>query len=299
MSITKAGLLELFCDVDDFCQRFMVDWERKLLSSGERKRLRATALSTSEIMTILICFHQSHYRHFKGFYLEHAQKHLREEFPGLLSYTRFVALMPSVLMPMAAYLYTRCRGENTGVGFIDSTRLAVCGNKRISRHKVFADSAQRGKTSMGWFFGFKLHLVVNDRGDILAFQITPGNVDDREPVPQLMHRLSGKFFGDKGYVSQKLFELLFDDGVQLITNIKKNMKNKLMPLTDKLLLRKRSIIETINDQLKNISQIEHTRHRSPTNFWLNLFAGLIAYTRQPKKPSIQPPNYFHASLLGV
>ena len=75
-------------------------------------------------------------------------------------------------------------------------------------------------------------------------------------------------------------------GIHLITKLKSNMKNKLMVMTDKLLLRKRSIIETINDQLKNISQIEHSRHRSPLNFLVNLVSGLIAYTHQPKKPSL-------------
>lgn len=139
---------------------------------------------------------------------------------------------------------------------------------------------------MGWFYGFKLHLIVDDRGGILAFYLSPGNVHDRQPVPRLARNLWGKLFGDKGYISQPLFEQLFAQGVQLITPLRKNMRNRLMPLLDKLLARKRSIIETINDQLKNISQIAHTRHRSPTNFLVNLLAGLIAYTHQSKKPSL-------------
>ena len=288
MNITEPFLVDLFCEVDDFCQKFMPMWESKLLNEGDRKRLRKNALSVSEIITILIHFHQANYRHFKGFYEGHVRRYLSNEFPNLLSYTRFVSLMPMVLVPMAAYQLTQCRGENTGIGFIDSTRIIVCLNKRISRHKVFKGWAQRGKTSTGWFYGFKLHLAVNERGEILSFQITPGNVDDREPVLQLMEGLTGKFFADKGYISLRLCQLLRENGVELITGIRKNMKNKLIPILDKLLLRKRSIIETINDQLKNISQIEHTRHRSATGFWLNLLGGLIAYARQPKKPSIKP-----------
>ena len=140
---------------------------------------------------------------------------------------------------------------------------------------------------MGWFFGFKLHLVVNDRGEILAFQLTPGNIDDRDPVPSLSKDLIGKLFADKGYISKALQEELLGKRLSLITGIRKNMKNHLMSMNDKLLLRKRSIIETINDQLKNISQIEHSRHRSFFNFLLNLIAGLIAYCLQPKKPSIR------------
>ena len=96
----------------------------------------------------------------------------------------------------------------------------------------------------------------------------------------------GKLFGDKGYISKALFETLWADGLHLITRLKKNMKNHLMPMIDKILLRKRALIETINDQLKNISQIEHTRHRSVANFMVNLLAGLIAYTYQPRKPSL-------------
>jgi hypothetical protein len=172
------------------------------------------------------------------------------------------------------------------VSFIDSTPLRVCHNRRIQRHKVFAGIAKRGQTSTGWFFGLKLHLVVSDTGEVLAFTLTAGNVDDRQPVPLLGKRLLGKLFGDKGYLSQALFEQLWQRGVQLITKLRRNMKNRLIALNDRLLLRQRAIIETINDQLKNVSQIEHSRHRSPRNAVLNVIAGLIAYTFQDKKPSL-------------
>ena len=180
----------------------------------------------------------------------------------------------------------RCFGTCTDISFIDSTPIVVCHNLRIKQHKVFAGLVQRFKSSTGWYFGFKLHLVVNEHGEILAFQLTPGNIDDRKSVPFLMKDMFGKIFADKGYLSKKLFEELLKDDIQLITGIRRNMKNYLMPLADKLLLRRRSIIETINDQLKNISQIEHSRHRSFTNFLINLLAGLLAYCFQPKKPSL-------------
>jgi hypothetical protein len=212
---------------------------------------------------------------------------LRGEFPGLVSYTRFVEFIPSALLPLAIYLRTRCFGICTGISFIDSTSLAVCKNPRIHTHKVFVGLARRGKTSTGWFFGFKLHLIFNDQGELLNLMLTPGNIDDRKPVPQMVRQLFGKLFGDKGYLSRKLFEeLLRTFNVHLITGIRSNMKNQLMPLMDKLLLRKRAIAETIIDQLKNISQIEHSRHRSPVNFLVNLLSGLIAYSLQPKKPSL-------------
>ena len=139
---------------------------------------------------------------------------------------------------------------------------------------------------MGWFFGFKLHLAVNDQGELLACSLTPGNVDDRAPVPQMVQRLRGKLIGDRGYISAPLTALLFEQGLQLITRLRKNMKNHLMHLSDKLLVRKRAIIESIIDQLKNISQIEHSRHRSPTNFVVHLIAGLLAYSHQEKKPGL-------------
>ena len=276
---------EQFCDVDDFCQQFEPLLHQRQIESGQRKRRRRPRLATSEIMTILIMFHVSNYRTFKHFYLMMQRRH-RADFPNLISYSRFVELMPSVLAPLCAYLQTRF-GENTGIAFIDSTALTVCKNKRIDRHRVFAGIARRGKTTMGWFYGFKLHLVINERGELLAVHLTAGNVDDRQPVPRLVKNLIGKLFADKGYISAKLFIQLWDQGVQLVTQIRKNMTNRLMPLWDKIMLRKRSLIETVNDQLKNIAQIEHSRHRSPTNFLVNLLAGLISYTHQPKKPTLR------------
>lgn len=278
------SILELFCDVDDFC-KLMSRYEVPL-QLGSPKRGPKPSLALSEIMTIIIHFHQSHYRDFKAYYIQHVLPHLQAEFPGLVSYNRFVELMPTTVLPLCLYLVSRFATPH-GLAFIDSTALPVCHNKRIPRHKVFADLAERGKSSLGWFYGFKLHLIVDDQGELLAVCLTPGNVEDRKPVPRLAKKLWGKLCGDRGYLSQRLFNQLFKQGLQLITPIRKNMPNQLMPLMDKLLTRKRSLIETINDQLKNVSQIAHTRHRSVTNFLVNLLAGLIAYTHQPKKPSLK------------
>lgn len=288
------SVIELFCNVDDFCKEFEPKWNQYQITSGTRKRRRKTRMTMSEIMTIMIHFHQSNYRTFKGYYLQHVRLHMRGEFPRLVSYSRFVRLMERAFVPLMFFLLTQ-RGQCTGISFIDSTPIRVCHNRRIQRNKVFAGIAARGKSTMGWFYGFKLHLVVNDRGEILSFQLTPGNIDDRKPVPVLVKDLFGKVFADKGYISQDLFAEVFEEDVILVTGIRKNMKNRLMPFADKLLLRKRSIIETINDQLKNISQIEHSRHRSFTNFLVNLLSGLLAYCFQAKKPSL----YHHVSLPVV
>lgn len=282
-----SSLDALFCDVDDFCKSFESQWKAKLLTHGGIKRIREKSLCLSEIMTILISFHQNHYRNFKHFYTDYVKQHWSLAFPGLPSYQRFVEWMPSTLIPLCSYL-KHCFGSCTGIGFVDATSLKVCHNRRIRQHKVFAEIAARGKTSVDWFFGFKLHLVVNELGEILNVQITPGNTDDRLPIPDLLRGLFGKFFADRGYVSQKLAKQLLEEfGIQFFAKPRRKMKNKLMCLHDKFLSRKRSIIETINDQLKNISQIEHSRHRSPINFCVNVLCGLIAYCHQPKKPSLR------------
>jgi transposase len=244
----------LFCDVDDFCLYFEPEWHKRLLGHGGIKRRRAKKLCLSEIMTILIAFHQNHYRNFKHFYLDCVKQYWHSAFPGLPSYQRFVEWIPSTLIPLCAYL-KRCFGSCTGIGFVDATSLKVCHNRRIKRHKVFDGLAHRGKTSVDWFFGFKLHLVVNEIGQLLNVHLTPGNVDERRPVPGLLQSLFGQFFADRGYVSQKLANQLLEEfGIQFFAKPRRHMKNKLMRLHDKLLSRQRSIIETINDQLKNISQ---------------------------------------------
>jgi hypothetical protein len=280
------SVLELFCAVDDFCQAFEPVWRQHLLGAGEVRRQRSGQLCLSEMMTLMIHFHQSRYRDFKHYYQDYVQVYLRQEFPGLVSYSRFVELMPRAVIPLAVYLRS-CFGTCTGISFVDATTLAVCRNQRIHQHKVFAGIAARGKTTMGWFFGFKLHLVVNEQGELLACQLTPGNMDDRKPLPTLVQRLFGKLFGDKGYLSQPLTEILLTQhDVHLVTPARRNMQGNLLRHADAMLLRKRAIIESIVDQLKNISQIEHSRHRSPMNFVVNLLTGLIAYCLQAKKPSL-------------
>jgi hypothetical protein len=279
-------LTELFCTVDDFCKIFLPQWNAKLIETGQRRRIKEGNMSVSEIMTIIIYFHQSNYRNFKSYYLGLIKTHFGSYFTGLLSYPRFVAIMKSVLVPLCAFIHTLA-GEKTGVYFIDSTLLRACHIRREKQNKVFAGLAKKSKSSMGFFFGFKLHIIINDKGELMAFKITKGNVDDRKLAPSLAKGLVGKLVGDKGYISNNLFLELYETGLQLITKIKSNMKNKLMQLADRILLRKRAVIESVNDQLKNISQIEHTRHRSIWNFACNLVAGLCAYSLRPKKPSIR------------
>lgn len=284
--LSRLDKTVVFCDTDDFYQDFEQNYQNQLkLLTDDQRKLCQSRLSISEVMTIVILFHGSGYKTFKEFYLKEVFPHWKADFPKLVSYNRFVELMPWSLMVLSCFLSTR-RGKMTGIAFIDSTPIEVCHNCRAKSHKVFGDLPEWGKNSVGWYYGFKLHLIINDQGELLAFQLTPAKTDDREPVPDLTKHLFGKLFGDKGYISQSLFEQLYQKGLKLITRYRKNMNNRLVPLIERILLRKRAIIESVNDQLKNICQIQHTRHRSIYNFMVNLLGGLIAYTYHPIKPAL-------------
>ena len=286
MQITGDKITEIFVLTDDFCKEFDKVTSEHTLGNKPKRKPR---MSQSEVITIMVLFHFGSFKNLKHFYLHYVQVHLNQEFPETVSYNRFVELLQGSALAMTMFLKTCCLGDCTGISFVDSTPIRVCKNKRIPRHKVFDGIAQRGKSTVGYFYGFKLHIVINDKGEILNFMITPGNVDDREPLKnqKFIEKIKGKLYGDKGYVSKALTELLFIVGLHLVTGIRNNMKNVLMEMKDKIMLRKRSVIETINDKLKNICSIEHSRHRSFTNFITNLISGLIAYSFFPKKPAIK------------
>ena len=288
--LSSYKITEIFFIIDEFDKNFekIVSDHSLVRNTDLKQRNRKSTLSDSEVMTILILFHSGHYRDLKHYYINHVKNHMKSEFPETVSYNRFVELQKKVVVKLAIFLKMFCLGKCTGISYIDSTPIRVCHIKREKQHKVFKGLAQKGQCSLGWFYGFKLHLIINDKGEILDFIITPGNIDDRKPLSDMnLHkRIFGKLFGDKGYISKDLFEKLFIDGVHLITKIKKNMKNSLMLLQDKIALRKRALIETVNDELKNICQVEHTRHRSFNNFITNLLSVLIAYSFFDKKPSI-------------
>ena len=284
--ITYDKVTDIFCITDEFCKNFDQNTSNFILGKTSK---RPPKMATSEVMSILMLFHLSGFKCFKHYYLFYVQRHMQDDFPQTVSYNRFVELSQSVVMPMTIFLKTCCLGKCTGISFVDSTPIRVCNAKRIKNNKVFKGIATTGKSTMGWFYGFKLHIVINDRGEILNFAITQANVDDRDPLKneRFLKEIFGKLFGDKGYISKQLVEILFTGGLHLVTGIRNNMKNSLMTMNDKIMLRKRSVIETVNDELKNICQVEHSRHRSFVNFIVNLLAGLAAYSFFPKKPSIK------------
>ena len=290
--LTLDKVTEIFFLADEYCTHFnnQIDHCIIKIGTGNKTRNKPCRLSQSEVITILVCFHLSDYRTLKHFYCDYVCVHLKAEFPGLVSYNRFVELQQKAALPLLMFVSAHSLGKCTGISFIDSTRLEVCHKKRINQNKVFKGIAERGHTSVDWFYGFKLHLVINDMAEIISFKLTKGNTSDNneDVLLSLCKNLFGKLYGDKGYlVKHSVFEKLFHSGVQLITKIRKNMKNKLMSAFDKLMLRKRSVIECVNDSLKNTCQIEHSRHRSITGFIINIYSGLAAYHLLPKKPSIR------------
>ncbi len=288
-------IITVFCKIDNFIKYFNSYLKKNCLPEDKKANVSLEppgSLALSEIMTVCVTFHLSGYRTFKRYYIDFISKYYRKFFPKLVSYNRFVELMPYAALPLTFFTHIY-NGRCTGISFIDSTTIDVCDNHRIHQHKVFKDIAQTGKTSTGWFYGFKLHLIINDRGEILSFCLTSGNTDDRntEVISKLTKNIFGKLFGDKGYISQKLFYNLWEKGIELITKQKKNAKYKgLMEITDRILLRKRAVIESVNDFPKNICQTEHSRHRSLHNFIVNLVSGIVAYSFIPKKPSLQFGN---------
>src|SRR6201996_6461926 len=240
-------LVEDFCQFDDFCQAFYPRWEALLLRQGAqlaRRRGPQAGLADSEVMTILVLYHSSNFRHFKAFYEGIVRTLLRSAFPKAPCYARFIALTNHVWLPLTVFLLTRM-GRRTGRYYIDRTPLPVCHPRRINRHKVFAGLAERGKTSLGWFCGFKLHLVFNHERQIVALKLTPGNLNDTTPVPDLTQGLIGKLFGDKCYVGNDIAQRLLRRGLALMTRLRRNRKRLPVSFLEKALLNGRNIVETI------------------------------------------------------
>ena len=288
----RDKIIEIFFATDNFCNEFKNEFSKLSthpISGSKKSRNRATSLCDSEVITLLISFHNGQFRNFKHFYVNYVCVHLKNDFPDLVSYNRFIELSHRHALVFMLFIQYARKGACTGISFIDSTILRVCHNKRIKRNKVFKSVAEVGKSTMGWFFGFKLHLIINDKGEILSFYLTKGNTDDRDvkTITAMTKEIFGKLFGDKGYISKALSDLLFGNDIQLITQVRRNMKKKALSNEEKILLRKRSVIETVNDELKNICQIEHTRHRSISGFLLNVMGAIAAYSFFPKKPSIK------------
>ena len=285
----KDKVSEFYVEMDDFYKEFELELsKRPQIEDSIKRRNRKARLSDSEMMSIYLLFHFGQFTNFKAFYQQYVCKHLQDCFPDLISYERFNARQQRIMLPLLIYLKYKGLGKSRGINYVDSTILRVCHIKREKQHKVFDGVAEKSKSTMGWFYGFKLHLIINDKGELLSFYLTKGNVDDRdiEVMSQMTKDIFGKLYGDKGYISKALADLLFQDGIQMVTKVRKNMKKQNLSDVDAILLKKRALIESVNDELKNICKLEHTRHRSLNGFLVNLLSALTAYCFFPKKPSL-------------
>jgi hypothetical protein len=280
-------LFQMFFDLDEMCKA--LDDQPKICTPGSPRYSPRPRLSESEIMTILCFYHYSGYKCFEYYYQQMVLGDLKKTFfPKAVSYHRFIELIPRVAQLLYLFTQVACSwSDRTGIYFADSKKLPVCDNKRIHANQVFKKVAGRGKSSTGWFFGLKLHLIVNNVGQIVQFGIAPANVadNDKRVLDWLLNGIKGKCFADKGYLT-KYFEQYVEQGVQIVTKIRKNMKNKLMHVHDKMWLRKRAVIESINDLLMSVFDVDHTRHRNPWNAVVHTLAGIAAYAYYPNKPSV-------------
>ena len=270
----KKCITTIYYLVDNFCKIYN-EWEKEKLLPSTKIRHRTGNLSLAELLTIVLYFYLSPCKDFKNYYLYFLPSKYSGYFK-LVTYSRIIQLWSSLALPLVILLQ-QLKGEETGIYFIDSTKLQVCHNKRTSSNRVFGRIAKIGKSSYGWFMGFKLHLIINNKGEIMAIKITKGNASDLSAVSALTKGLEGKLFGDKGYISRDLFGKLYARDLRLFTGIRKDMKNYLLELEDKMLLRKRALIESVFNVLKNRMNLEHTRHRSPLNFLTHLLACIVSY----------------------
>lgn len=289
LSEYKANkLIEIFVEVDDFCQ----EWTNYTADKPELRSVLRGRMSASEIMAILIFYQFSGYKCFEYYYEEMVQRELKTYFPNQVSYCRFLRLIGRCDYQLFLFLKWKCSlSQLTGIYFVDSKKLPVCHNRRIHQHRVFKHIAQRGKASTGWFYGFKIHLVINNLGEVVNFEFSSANVVDNNPalLKSLLSNLKGKCFGDKGYLT-KIFEYFYQNGLKVVSKLRKNMKNKIMPLNERLWLAKRAVIESINDILMTVFDIDHTRHRNPLNALMHMTSSLIAYSYLEQKPTVILPN---------
>jgi hypothetical protein len=273
----KKDITVLYYYLDEFCKLYKEFEKIKLLPKNENSRNREGTMNIAELLTIVIYYHLGPCKNFKVYYLYYLPQHHKGCFKKLISYNRMVQLMPRLLVPLSIIM-NFLKGEETGLYYVDSTKLQICHNKRNSSNKVFKGLAKMGKSSYGWFMGFKLHLIINNKGEFIAMKITKANISDVSVLDSLSKGLTGKIFGDKGYISSDVFNKLFRRGLRLFTGIRKTMKNKLLELNDKISLKKRSLIESSYNILKNVMDLEHTRHRSPINFLVNILSCVAAFS---------------------
>ena len=285
-------LEELYIIIDNFCKEYEKNSQNKVLESGTKKtRKRRTKVSLSEIISLLILYQNSNIKNFKAFY-RFVQIEMNKAYPKLCSYNRFIELATRAVKPLMILLnslYASC----DGIIYIDSTAIKVCHIKREKRHKLFKGTAQKSKNTMGWFYGFKLHIMTNKKGELINAYFSHTNVDDRQGLLVMCKKIFGNLIGDRGYLGKQLKQTLQTQGINLITRGRKNMKNHTLDLTQLAMLNSRNLIETVIGKLKLQFNLEHTRHRSISGFIINILASLISYCFSSNKPisNIKYPKF--------
>ncbi len=295
MSTLEHELIPIFIETDNFCKEFLPELEKLLIEAGHSGKPRGpkACLLESEIMSILLLYQRAGFKTFKAFY-RILRSWLSIYFPGMPSYQRFIELQSRILIPLLVYS-KYVSGEQTGVYYIDASKISVCNNKRAKRHKTFVKVAKFGKTTMGWFYGLKIHLVTNNLKQIMGFCITSGNTHDTKPVPSLTNILTGKLIGDRGYISSKLRKTLASKGLEIITAPRKNMKNFFINATNKALLKSRYMIETTIGKIKSFLPATFSCHRSPINAYISIICAMINYNFSLNLPT-QPLLHQHSML---
>ena len=291
VQITENKLIALYFEVDNLVIAYK-KYQKRKGRLPVQKQGRRPALNGAEICTVLVAYHFSGYKCFEYYYKNSIQKHFKDCFPDAPSYECFLSYIPRVTDMMYLWLLYSCsQSKRTGLYFIDSKKLEVCHLKREKSNRVFKDYARKGKSSMGWFYGLKIHLVINNLGQIISFKLTSGNTADnnQDLLQYLLKSLEGCCVGDKGYLT-KLFDFFYENGLHILTKPKKNMKNKLMPPLWNKIIDKRGVIESVFDILTSICDIEHSRHRKPQNAFTHIFGSLIAYQFLDKKPTVFYPS---------
>jgi len=260
-------LYHIFDRIDDLLKAMSISLRRKLLADLKPKGGRPSGLSLPAILTLGIFRFATGVKDVKHYHRKLVSSY-SQELGRIPNYGNFNALMnqatPYVIFLLEWICYSN-KSTSNGAYFLDATSLKVCENKRIFDHKVCEDIAQRGKSSMGWFFGFKLHVVCDSLGRLVSLLITPGNTDDRKFVLKLLKGLKGLCVADAGYVSKKLMHELYEQGLLLLTDVRNSMK-RLMSEAQHAVLKLRQRIEGIFSCLKHRLKAEASIARSPLGY---------------------------------
>ena len=276
-----------FCIIDDFFQKFEATYWDFLKHSNKRLRMRSSQLKVSEVVFIAIWYKCSHFNNFKAFFLS-LRQNFRHLFRYLPCYQRIVYLINSHQLALHALHFALMKDCHSSHLWIDSTTLPVCKNQRIGRHKSIKAIATRGKSSMGWFFGCKLHLIMNQSGDVVSTALSNGHTADIKMVEQLVKGLKAKLYADRGYISQNLRQSIKEQGVDLITYHRKNMQAVNLSKADTYNLRQRNQIETLFSLLKGKYNLVTSKARSIEGYLAGIYASLCAYQiYHENKPTIQ------------